>query len=644
MNMRISLRLLFVAFVLQTTSASAFEIRNLLQKRADSSKLSEILLKKQQWVSYPSYSNREAWGQLFGVYSANIIKDGNEQLSYAWKAITATQYLEYERSGSRTIMEGPYGANAKALGALVYAELAEGKGRYMDQIINGVWYYCDMPSWVLSAHLPVQKTRRNLPDFNEQIIDLGSGDTGAFLSWVYYFFHNEFDKVNPIISTRLKEMISQRILVPYLQRNDYWWQGFNYKPGDIINNWNPWVNTNVMLSYLLIEDDENKMIAGVYKTMQSVDQFINYVKSDGACEEGPSYWDHAAGKLYDYLEILKRATAGKLNLFDEPLVKKMGEYIANCYVGNGWVVNFADASAKGGGNPRLIYRYGQAVGSSVLSQFAYNLGKSQKAIPDFVATRDFFRTIENYITDTAYLVNQNKVSFSNTHWYPETQMLFSENEKGLFLAAKGGFNNESHNHNDVGTFSIYIKGTPFIVDAGVGTYTRQTFGKERYTIWTMQSQYHNLPLVNGYPQRYGDAYAATKVSYDEKHHLLSMDIANAYDSAAKVKSWIRQVKLTDNAVKVEESFSLSELVGNNELHFLSWPKPVVVELGKILLEKEGKKLTLLYDKNVLSPIIETIPQTDKRLSNVWGEELYRIILKAIKRQSSGTYSYSFIEN
>ena len=642
--MRNWLRLLFVAFVLQSPSASAFEIRNLLQKRADSSKLSEILLRKQQWVSYPSYSNRAAWAELFGAYSANIIKDGNEQLSYAWKAITATQYLEYERTGSRTVMEGPYGANAKALGSLVYAELAEGKGRYMDQIINGVWYYCDMPSWVLSAHLPVQKTRRNLPDFHEQIIDLGSGDTGAFLSWVYYFFHDEFDKVNPIISTRLKEMINQRILVPYMERNDYWWQGFNYKPGDIINNWNPWVNTNVMLSYLLVESDENKMIAGVYKTMQSVDQFINYVKSDGACEEGPSYWDHAAGKLYDYLEILKRATGGKLNLFNEPLVKKMGEYIANCYVGNGWVVNFADASARGGGNPRLIYRYGQAVESNTLTQFAYNLGKSQKSAPEFVVSRDFFRTIENYITDTAYLLNQNKFSFSNTHWYPETQVLFSQNEKGLFLAAKGGFNNESHNHNDVGTISIYIKGTPFIVDAGVGTYTRQTFGKERYTIWTMQSQYHNLPMINGYVQRFGDVYAATKVSFDEKRHLLSMDIAGAYDSAAKIKSWIRQIKLTDNSVNVEESFSLDERISNNELHFLSWPKPVILEPGKILLEKEGKKLILLYDKNVFSPVFETIPQTDKRLSNVWGEELYLIILKAVKQQSTGKYIYSFIED
>ncbi len=37
------------------------------------------------------------------------------------------------------------------------------------------------------------------------------------------------------------------------------------------------------------------------------------------------------------------------------------EYMSRSYVGNGWVVNFADASAQGGGDPLLIYRFGKAV-------------------------------------------------------------------------------------------------------------------------------------------------------------------------------------------------------------------------------------------------------------------------------------------
>ena len=97
-----------------------------------------------------------------------------------------------------------------------------------------------------------------------------------------------------------------------------------------------------------------------------VDKFLNYVHSDGACEEGPSYWGHASGKCLDYLVLLNRITGGKISIFDNPQIKAMGEYIARSYVGNGWVVNFADASAKGGGDPYLIYRYGKAVKSDNL--------------------------------------------------------------------------------------------------------------------------------------------------------------------------------------------------------------------------------------------------------------------------------------
>ena len=64
------------------------------------------------------------------------------------------------------------------------------------------------------------------------------------------------------------------------------------------------------------------------------------------------------------------------------MVRRMGEYISRTYVGNGWVVNFADASAKGGGDIPLIYRYGRAVGSDEMMQFAaYLLNGKRPSIP-----------------------------------------------------------------------------------------------------------------------------------------------------------------------------------------------------------------------------------------------------------------------
>ena len=65
-------------------------------------------------------------------------------------------------------------------------------------------------------------------------------------------------------------------------------------------------------------------------------------------------------------------------MFDEPMIRRMGEYMSRSYVGNGWVVNFADASAQGGGDPLLIYRFGKAVSSDEMMHFAAYLLNGRK--------------------------------------------------------------------------------------------------------------------------------------------------------------------------------------------------------------------------------------------------------------------------
>lgn len=221
-------------------------------------------------------------------------------------------------------MEKPLNENLTAISSLFLAELAEGKGRFMDQIINGVFHSCEMTSWVLSAHLVIQQSHRSMPDHNTQVIDLVSGDTGSLFSWIYYFLNKEFDKVNPIISERLKKEIQDKILEPYMDGNRFWWMALDDNWKGFVNNWNPWCNSNVLQCFLLIENDPDKLSAAVYKTMISVDKFINYTQEDGACEEGPAYWGHAAGKMYDYLQLLSDATNGKVSIFDKPIIKNMG--------------------------------------------------------------------------------------------------------------------------------------------------------------------------------------------------------------------------------------------------------------------------------------------------------------------------------
>ena len=627
---------LFTLLCLCSVATDAHSDRNLLQKAADQEKIKSVLVSNQAWVTYPNYTDRTGWDKLFGNTKEEIVDRGEKQLNYEWKVVKATDYMEFEKSGSREIMETPFGANNAAIVDLLLAELAEGRGRFVPQLINGVFHTCEMSSWALSAHLITQKVHRSLPDHREQLIDLTSGDLSSMLSWTYYFLRNEFDKVNPSIAIRLRHELEKRTLEPYMnEANYYWWQAFRATPTTMVNNWNPWCNSNVLQTLMLLEDDRDKLAAGIYRTMQSVDRFLNYVHADGACEEGPSYWGHAGGKLFDYLDLLSEITGGKVSLFAHPMIRNMGEYISRSYVGDGWVVNFADASAKGAGDAPLIYRFGKAVGSNEMMQFAALMNKNE--IP---RNRDIYRMFKILTVRDELAATQPAHIVPAQTWYPETEFCYLKEKSGLFFAGKGGYNDESHNHNDAGSFSLWMGNTPIIIDAGVGTYTRQTFSSERYAIWTMQSDYHNLPMINGVPQKYGRKYKATQVKYDKKGNSFSANIATAYPPEAQVENWTRTYTLKGKMLRISDNFRLTKAIEKNILHFMTWGKVDAATPGKVTIEVNGQKALLEYSPAMFEATLEPVQLTDPRLSNVWGETIYRLSLKAKQLKTNATYLYT----
>ena len=632
--MRKSVFILFFAIVFLQTGMAAE--RNLLAGNYNPETITEALVPDQKWVPYPAYTDRNAWEQLLGDNKNDLIRRGERQLNYQWKVIRATDFLEYERSGNRNIMQNPNSDNNNALSDLVMAELAEGKGRFMDQIINGVFYNCERTSWVLSAHLTAQKSGRTLPETAEQVIDLGSGEIGAFLAWTYYFFHKEFDKVNPEISKRLYTEIHNKIIMPYRENDRFWWMAFHPRPDGIVNNWNPWTNFNALQCIVLLESDPVQTTKDIYRSMLSVDKFINYVNEDGACEEGPSYWGHAAGKLYDYLQLLSMVSNGKINLFGHKMIRDMGEYISRSYVGNDWVVNFADASARFSSDAPLIYRYGKAIGSKEMKQFAALL--IQKKEFSIGSGTDIFRMLESLTNDTELRSEKALHSTPDVTVYPGTQFYYFKNKTGFFMAAKGGYNAESHNHNDAGTFSLWYKNTPVFIDAGVGTYTRQTFGPERYSIWTMRSKYHNLPTINGVEQNFGKEFKATNLKVNAGKKQLSMNIATAYPAEAKAQNWTRSYQLNEKALIINDRFTLKNAKKANEIHFMLHSKPEI-QKNKIVVAVNGAKMQMTFDSNTFETSVESIALDDVRLSRVWGDEIFRLTLRDKKIRQSGNYKF-----
>ena len=358
----------------------------------------------------------------------------------------------------------------------------------------------------------------------------------------------------------------------------------------------------------------------------------------------------------DYLKILSDATEGKTAcLLRNPVVRSMGEYISRSYIGNGNVVNFADAVARMTPDKSLVYRFGIDCGSREMADFAlYLLYDGQSFLhPPVTLGNDVWRSLESVRSRGALaaaadslnalcglagfpapeygdnpavpqLLASLREDVPACIWYPETEFAYMRNGSGWFLAAKGGYNNESHNHNDIGTFILYVNDEPVFVDAGVGTYTRKTFSHERYTIWSMQSSWHNLPEINGCAQIFGDEFRASGTRCDIRRRMFSTDISGAYSDASQCSSWVRSYRLGDSFLEISDEFALDARVAADTVNFLVHGNVTIGENRREVLVEAGKVTVSLHYPSSLKPSVTYRPTDDPRMRAVWGDRLARI--------------------
>ena len=199
---------------------------------------------------------------------------------------------------------------------------------------------------------------------------------------------------------------------------------------------------------------------------------------------------------------------------------------------------------------------------------------------------------------------------------------FADEERGLYLAVKGGHNDTSHNHNDVGAVSVFADGQPILLDAGAGTYTAKTFGPERYTVWNTRSDYHNLPTVCGADQKQGREYRATGFCAGED--FCTVELRDAYGAEAGIRSFRRTAALRGGKITLTDDISLSA-AGEVVFRLLTDTEPGQCTDGAFVLH--GRRLT--YPAGLVMTVEEvehTSPET-ARIPTAWGvPTLWRINL------------------
>ncbi len=567
----------------------------------------------------PVFEDRAAWDALPEAVRHALVARGEAMQARPWPQLLASDYRAYVREGDRARFEALYFDRRRQLAALVLAECVEGLGRFLDAVIDGMMLLCEESGWQLPAHNSHVRggPRLPLPDNERPVIDLFAAETGALLAVAGHLLAGPLDAADPAILRRVDREIERRIVTPYLDVH-FWWMGDGDEP---MNNWTAWCTQNVLLTVFSRPHGEGTRRRVVEQAARSLDAFWKDYGEDGACAEGALYWRHAALCLHGALDILSSVAPGAFApLWHLPKLKAMAEFLADMQVEGPHYFNFGDASARLEPCGAREWRFGQAVGSPFLERFAASDAARAASFerPDEINL--WYRLREALDHEALTAAAKGEPPRRDRH-YPSIGLTVARDAR-FALAVKGGHNGDSHNHNDVGSVTLWRGGAPVLIDLGVETYTAKTFSPRRYEIWTMQSAWHNLPSFEGAMQADGVAFGTSEheVLLGERETLIDMEIAGAYPPSAGLRFYRRSVRFSKGgAVEIEDRWQ-GERAGELSLLFAEAPQ---LEPGTIMLPVSGARIVV---EGAGPPLCETVEIADARLGLAWGPRIWRLRL------------------
>jgi hypothetical protein len=612
----------------------------------DASSIQNLLAVGPRSLPVPPASDRRVWAA--GTAHAETVRGLRERaesdLASAWPVPLAHGYARYFRDGDRDTYEQIVFARQRRLSRAAVLAAVTLDPMWMDEVADGTTLLCEQSSWCWPAHDDTHRVHGAVvPTVTDPFLDLGAGEVAAQLAWVDHLLGDQLDERFPGLRTRIRHEVDRRVLTPFTVRRDWHWLGLD---GDA-HNWNAWIHGNVLVAALRLVDDGTRRAALVDLVIEGLDRYVAALPPDGAIDEGYAYWWNGACRALEALDVLAHATADALNADAVDALRETVAFPHRTHLGGAWYLNHADGPARPSAHQPWDALYRAARRFDDPAAQAHAAAHRRPAAPLGYEDQGLGRLLRA-MTDPDWLAAVPGPSpLPRDVWFPSTQVLLARRAAGgsggLTLAVKGGHNGEHHNHNDVGSLVVALDGVPVLVDAGRPTYTAQTFGPDRYRIWTMRSSWHNVPEIRATPQAPGRSYAARAVTavIDDTQAMLTLDLAGAYPRT-DVRHWWRTARLerVTGRVIITDSWELdpTEADAPTRVHLLAAGSVRVGDGRAEITTLDGTGGVVLTWEPATAPGTTTVRElADPMLSDVWGERLTRIDIDITASGSVGTF-------
>lgn len=537
-------------------------------------------------------------------YKEKLIKRGNELLEDTIPETTRPLYLQYFETGNRIEFEKAYFGKREHL--TVFGLLCSiqdiSETKYVERLLLVIKSILEESTWVLPAHGSLEHIEGRASS-----IDLFAGETAGSLGEILYYI-----KENPIIKEKFLgeydnmlrtflALVQERILIPFLSKYPYdWWENGHM-------NWTAVCAGNIgicayyvrLLGDILEDGEYNTIMDRVTEAMIC---YLDGMTKDGACTEGTGYYKYGMEYFLGFYEILIETGRNEL-LYRIGDFSKAAMFLQRVYLGNGKSVNFSDCSIESKSKMGIL---------SFLCSLYENVRAARDFFTDDVLKLDLDKMeilggdechrwlggSRDYLWVEKYGIHLKKEESQSVTAFPHIMWYIKKWRDGTAFYIKGGHNDESHNHNDVGSFAYIVEGEEILCELGVGEYTRDYFGPKRYEILCTGSKGHNVPIIDGKYENTGREAGASDFKCDDN----SVEIAYGNAYGLKGDCVKRHIDINqDGGFVIRDSFR--DINKITEV-FVSKIKPKITE-NIVAIKGKSTVIEMVYESGNM-PYIEEV--------------------------------------
>lgn len=452
-------------------------------------------------------------------------------------------FFLFEKTGNRLVYENVYFARRKFL--TVFGILAEFGKRDEDfaKLEEVIIEVCGERFWALPAHV-------DFAHLDENTIDLFAAETAQTLAELLAVFG---ERLSPFVTALAKQEITRRVLAPFCESAvPYsWWETDRC-------NWSAVCAGAIGMAAIYMDRmgalEPAWKSACIKRVCDALGCYLDGMEEDGACTEGLGYFSYGMSYYTAFAELLFEESGKTVNLMNNPKCARIAAFQEKCYFGQGVSLSFSDGSDSERFLPGLTAYLSHCYDGLKTPPYSAARRFCDDACYRWLPNERNIRWLLTYGGASACVATG--ADFSSCDLLPAAQWLICKNKQGNGFAAKGGHNDENHNHNDVGHFLCVYRGELLLTDLGVGEYTKDYFGAGRYGILCNRSLGHSVPLVNDLEQCQGAQYRADAFVWDKKRQELEISFAAAYPCGCieRIGRKIRMEKESDLRLCVTDCF------------------------------------------------------------------------------------------